>query len=83
MDKTEIENRAKDVVRIHLGLDPEKITPAARLAEDLGADSLDSVELVMAMEEEFDISITDEQCEACQTFGDVIKLLEKITSESE
>ena len=60
-----------------LGVKPDQVTPAAKFIEDLGADSLDTVELVMALEEEFGIEVPDEQAEKLQSVGDVIKYVEE------
>ena len=60
-----------------LGVKPEQVTPQAKFIEDLGADSLDTVELVMALEEEFGIEVPDEQAEKLQSVGDVIKYVEE------
>ena len=59
-----------------MSVDPEKVKPEASFIDDLGADSLDIVELVMAMEEEFDIEIPDEDAEKLKTVQDVTKYLE-------
>ena len=59
----------------HLGVEPEKVTEAASFIDDLGADSLDNVELVMAFEEEFDIEIPDDAAEHIQTVGDAVKFI--------
>jgi len=56
---------------------PDQVVPAAKFIEDLGADSLDTVELVMALEEEFGIEVPDEQAEKLQSVGDVIKYVEE------
>ncbi len=63
--------KVKDIVVEQLGVDPEKVKLEAKFIEDLGADSLDIVELVMAMEEEFDLEIPDEDAEKLKTVGDV------------
>ena len=63
--------KVKDIVVEQLGVDPEKVKIEAKFIEDLGADSLDIVELVMAMEEEFDLEIPDEDAEKLKTVGDV------------
>ncbi len=63
--------RVRRLVSDQLGVDPAEMQPAASILEDLGADSLDVVELVMAMEETFDIEISDEEAEAMRTVGDV------------
>ena len=70
-DKT-IEARVKDIIVDQLGVSADQVTPEAKFVEDLGADSLDTVELVMAFEEEFDIEVPDEEAEKLQSVGDVI-----------
>ena len=65
--------KIRGLVAEQLGVDIETLTPEANILEDLGADSLDVVELVMAIEEEFDIEIPDEDAEAMRTLGDVEK----------
>jgi acyl carrier protein len=72
-----IEQRVKDIIVEQLGVKPDQVTPAAKFIEDLGADSLDTVELVMALEEEFGIEVPDEQAEKLQSVGDVIKYVEE------
>jgi acyl carrier protein len=62
-----VEERVKQIVAEQLGVDEEQVTPEASFMDDLGADSLDTVELVMALEEEFDIEISDEDAEKIQT----------------
>jgi acyl carrier protein len=69
------ESRVKEIIINELGVEPEKVTSQASFVEDLGADSLDTVELVMAFEEEFGIEIPDEDAEQLQTVGDAIKYL--------
>ncbi|MCB1127486.1 MAG: acyl carrier protein [Verrucomicrobiae bacterium] len=73
-----VEEKVKDIVVEQLGVKPEQVTPEAKFIEDLGADSLDTVELVMAFEEEFGQEIPDEEAEKLQTVGDVIKYLEEL-----
>jgi len=63
--------KIRGLVAEQLGVDVESLTPEANILEDLGADSLDVVELVMAIEEEFDIEIPDEDAESMRTLGDV------------
>ena len=72
-----IDQRVKDIVVEQLGVKPDQVTPQAKFIEDLGADSLDTVELVMALEEEFGIEVPDEQAEKLQSVGDVIKYVEE------
>ena len=75
-DKT-IEQRVKAIIVEQLGVKEDQVTPEAKFIEDLGADSLDTVELVMALEEEFGNEIPDEQAEKLQSVGDVIKYIEE------
>jgi acyl carrier protein len=70
------DQRVKDIIVEQLGVKPDQVTPEAKFIEDLGADSLDTVELVMALEEEFGIEVPDEQAEKLQSVGDVIKYIE-------
>jgi len=67
-----IEERVKQIVAEQLGVDEDQVTPDAAFMDDLGADSLDTVELVMALEEEFDVEISDEDAEKIQTVKDAI-----------
>jgi acyl carrier protein len=67
-----IDERVKQIVAEQLGVDDEKVTNEASFMDDLGADSLDTVELVMALEEEFDIEISDEDAEKIQTVQDAV-----------
>lgn len=69
--------RVKKIVVEHLNVDAEKVTDAASFIEDLGADSLDTVELVMAFEEEFGIEIPDDAAESIVTVGDAVKYIDK------
>jgi acyl carrier protein len=71
------EAKVKEIIINELGVDPEKVTSEASFVEDLGADSLDTVELVMAFEEEFGVDIPDEDAEQMRTVGDAIKYLEE------
>jgi acyl carrier protein len=72
--------RVKKIVVEHLNVDAEKVTDSASFIEDLGADSLDTVELVMAFEEEFGIEIPDDAAESIVTVGDAVKYIEKSQS---
>ncbi|TLX16604.1 acyl carrier protein [Rhizobium sp. MHM7A] len=69
--------KVKKIVEDHLGVDPEKIVEGASFIDDLGADSLDTVELIMAFEEEFEIEIGDDVAEQIITVGDAVKHIEK------
>ncbi|HLY22484.1 MAG TPA: acyl carrier protein [bacterium] len=69
-------DRVKAIVVEQLGVDAAQVTPQSKFVEDLGADSLDVVELVMALEEEFDIEIPDEDAEKIATVGEAIKYIE-------
>lgn len=71
-----IESKVKDIIVEQLGVNPEQVNPDAKFIEDLGADSLDTVELVMAFEEEFGIDVPDEEAEKLQSVGDVISYIE-------
>jgi acyl carrier protein len=71
------EARVREIIINELGVEPEKVTDEASFVEDLGADSLDTVELVMAFEEEFGIDIPDEDAEQMRTVGDAIGYLRK------
>jgi acyl carrier protein len=71
------EERIKEIIMEQLGVDEDQITPEASFIDDLGADSLDTVELVMAFEEEFDVEIPDEDAEKIRTVKDVVEYLTK------
>ena len=77
MSEKSIEDRVKDIIVDQLGVNADQVTPDAKFIEDLGADSLDTVELVMAFEEEFDIEVPDEEAEKLQSVGDVIEYVKK------
>ncbi len=72
-----VEARVKDIIAKQLGVDMEKVTPEASFIEDLGADSLDTVELVMAFEEAFNIEIPDEDAEKILKVQDAIKYIDE------
>ncbi len=78
MAEKTIEQRVKDIIVEQLGVNADQVTADAKFIEDLGADSLDTVELVMALEEEFGSEIPDEQAEKLQSVGDVIKYIEDL-----
>tara|TARA_R110002049_G_scaffold210777_1_gene381871 strand:+ start:579 stop:821 length:243 start_codon:yes stop_codon:yes gene_type:complete len=72
-----ISEKVKDIIVEQLGVNPEQVTQEAKFIEDLGADSLDTVELVMAFEEEFGIDVPDEEAEKLQSVGDVVRYIEE------
>jgi acyl carrier protein len=76
MAEKTIEEKVKDIIVEQLGVTPEQVTPSASFIEDLGADPLDTVELVMAFEEEFGVEVPDEDAEKLQTVGDTVKYIE-------
>ena len=71
MAEKTIEQRVKDIIVEQLGVNADQVTPEAKFIEDLGADSLDTVELVMALEEEFDIDIPDADADGLRTIGQI------------
>lgn len=72
--------KIKAIIVEQLGVDEGEVVPEAHFIDDLGADSLDTVELVMALEEEFGIEISDEDAEKIQTVGDVMKYIDEHSS---
>jgi len=75
--KKEIVEKVKQIISEQLGVDEAEVTPSASFSDDLGADSLDQVELVMALEEAFDLSISDEDTEKILTVQDAIDYVDK------
>jgi acyl carrier protein len=75
MAEKTVEERVKDVVVAQLGVDPSEVKPEASFVDDLGADSLDTVELVMALEEEFGLEIADEDAEKIKTVGETTEFV--------
>ena len=73
------EEKIKSIIAEQLGVKPEEVTPQASFIDDLGADSLDTVELIMALEEEFGVEIPDEDAEKMATVGDAIKYIDEKT----
>jgi acyl carrier protein len=74
---SDVSDRVKKIVIEHLGVEADKVVDAANFIDDLGADSLDTVELVMAFEEEFGVEIPDDAAETIVTVGDAVRFLEK------
>ena len=80
MAEKSIEQRVKDIIVEQLGVNADQVTPEAKFIEDLGADSLDTVELVMALEEEFETEIPDEDAEKITTVKDAVDYIESKTA---
>ena len=80
MSDNSTEERINKIIVEQLGVNEDQIKPEAKFIEDLGADSLDTVELVMALEEAFGTEIPDQEAEKLQSVGDVIKFIEDIQS---
>ncbi|MCB1650660.1 MAG: acyl carrier protein [Alphaproteobacteria bacterium] len=78
---SDIADRVKKIVVEHLGVDEGKVTEGASFIDDLGADSLDTVELVMAFEEEFSVEIPDDAAEKIQTVGDAVNFIKENSAE--
>jgi acyl carrier protein len=74
-----VEERVKSIIVEQLGVDAEEVTPEASFVEDLGADSLDTVELIMAFEEEFGVEISDDEAEKIRKVKDAVDYIEKQT----
>ena len=77
---SDVAERVKKIVIDHLGVEESKVETGASFIDDLGADSLDTVELVMAFEEEFNIEIPDDAAEKIQTVGDAVKFIEEASA---
>ena len=77
-----LEEKVKKIIAEQLSVSEDQITPEASFVEDLGADSLDTVELVMALEEEFEIAIPDEEAEKIVTFADVLNSIKSHTTQA-
>jgi len=80
MDKAQMQSKIIDIIANQLGVEKDIITPEANVVDDLGADSLDVVELVMALEEAFDLEIPDEDAENIRTVKDIFEYLEKVAA---
>jgi acyl carrier protein len=74
-----VEERVKSIIVEQLGVDAEEVTPEASFVEDLGADSLDTVELIMAFEEEFGVEISDDEAEKIRKVKDAVEYIDKHT----
>ena len=77
MSEKSIDQKVKDIIVEQLSVNAEQVTPEATFIEDLGADSLDIVELVLAFEEEFGVEVPDSDAEKLLTVGDVVKYIEE------
>jgi len=77
-----VEEKVRGIIVEQLGVDAEEVVPTASFVDDLGADSLDTVELVMALEEEFHLEISDEDAEKITTVGDAVKYIESHMKEA-
>ena len=75
------DKRVKEIIVEQLGVNESEVNPEAKIVDDLGADSLDLVELVMALEEEYNMEITDEDAEKIQTVGDAIEYIKSHMSQ--
>lgn len=75
---SDIKEKVKSIIVEQLGVEADKVTDRAQFIEDLGADSLDTVELVMAFEENFDIEVPDEEAEKLRSVNDVVAYIEKV-----
>jgi len=76
-------DRVKKIIVEQLGVEPNEVTPEASITDDLGADSLDQVELVMAFETEFGIDIPDEEAEKIKTVGDAVQKIDAVAASKE
>ena len=77
MSVENVEERVKNIIVEQLGVEADQVKPEAQFVNDLGADSLDTVELIMALEEEFDVEIPDEKAEKIKTVGEAISFIEE------
>jgi acyl carrier protein len=82
MSTTATFDKVKKIIVEQLGVDESEVTPEASITDDLGADSLDQVELVMAFETEFNIDIPDEEAEKIKTVGDAVRYIEEVTEKA-
>lgn len=77
MSVENVQERVKNIIVEQLGVEADQVKPEAQFVNDLGADSLDTVELIMALEEEFDVEIPDEKAEKIKTVGEAIAYIEE------
>ncbi|MBE6421763.1 MAG: acyl carrier protein [Elusimicrobiaceae bacterium] len=77
MSVENVQERVKNIIVEQLGVEADQVKPEAQFVNDLGADSLDTVELIMALEEEFDVEIPDEKAEKIKTVGEAISYIEE------
>jgi len=77
MSVENVQERVKNIIVEQLGVEADQVKPEAQFVNDLGADSLDTVELIMALEEEFDVEIPDEKAEKIKTVGEAIEYIEE------
>ncbi len=77
MSAENVQERVKNIIVEQLGVEADQVKPEAQFVNDLGADSLDTVELIMALEEEFDVEIPDEKAEKIKTVGEAISYIEE------
>ncbi|MBO5011790.1 MAG: acyl carrier protein [Elusimicrobia bacterium] len=77
MSVENVQERVKNIIVEQLGVEADQVKPEAQFVNDLGADSLDTVELIMALEEEFDVEIPDEKAEKIKTVGEAIEYIEQ------
>ncbi|MBO7190846.1 MAG: acyl carrier protein [Elusimicrobiaceae bacterium] len=77
MSVENVQERVKNIIVEQLGVEADQVKPEAQFVNDLGADSLDTVELIMALEEEFDIEIPDEKAEKIKTVGEAVSYIEE------
>jgi acyl carrier protein len=82
MDRTDLEAQVKQILTTRLGMPPEEITAEARLVDDLGMDSLDAVELAIAMERQFKIQLSDDQIAKLQTVVDIVDLVQGLRAQA-
>jgi acyl carrier protein len=74
---SDVYEKVKEIIEEHLNVDPERITESAAIVEDLGADSFDCVEIIMAFEEEFNLEIPDDDAEKIETIGEAVEYIEQ------